>query len=79
MQSSAEPHDFPVAHLGHPLPPHPTSLSLPTLTGDAQFAAAQRPAVHMPLAQSGDCVQCFATTHGAQLPPPQSTSLSVPS
>ena len=76
-------HILPFAHAGHPGPPPPqsTSVSVPLRTPSLQVGAWQvwLAGLHTRLVQSDPKRQCLPTAHGGQVPPPQSTSVSIPS
>jgi hypothetical protein len=89
-QSASTSQVLPSAHGGQASPPQSTSVSIPSFTQSAQLGdpgvtgshvarvAAQRPLVHVPLAQSAPSLQALPSAHGGQASPPQSTSVSVP-
>jgi hypothetical protein len=60
------------------LPPQSVSLSVPFLTPSEQLAARHTLAVHTPLAQSELIAQPRPVLQAPQVPPPQSTSVSLP-
>jgi hypothetical protein len=67
--------------LGHEVPPQSTAVSVPFFVASEHVAATQVVPLHTPLAgsaQSAAFVHFFPGGQPAQVPPPQSISVSVP-
>jgi hypothetical protein len=79
MQSALTAQAFVFAHFVVHEPPQSTSVSVPFFTTSAQLGAVHFFVVasQLPLAQSAEIKQAFASAHFKQLPP-QSMSVSVP-
>jgi hypothetical protein len=81
VQSDSCKHCFPSGHAAQMPPPQSTSVSLPSLTWSSHVEATQvpEPMSHTVDAQSRVSLQSLPTAQAAQVPPPQSTSVSLPS
>src|SRR2546425_405868 len=80
-QSESSRHFCPTAHRGQTAPPQSTSVSEPSFCCSPHWRARQRSEVALQAleAQSASTLHCLPTAQAGQVPPPQSTSVSLPS
>jgi hypothetical protein len=87
VQSALPPHDCVGRHFAEQDPPQSTSISVPFFAPSEHVGTWHRSSLqkrpqpwlaHTPLVQSDPAEHFFWSAHLAQVPPPQSTSVSAP-